>query len=184
MSVLHQYFGFSGRINRARFWLLSILLIVFSILAWVVAFLVALFILGVNVTDGSLPGFDQPDKLVRMILDYAVAFIVLLGAMIAIWVSSLAIGVKRLHDRNKSGWWIIVFYILPWVLGSAANAVDKQGNDTLTLIVSLIGLLCAIWGLVALGFLRGTRGPNNFGPDPLQRQVQAGTAATAPRPAV
>ena len=35
MSILHQYFGFGGRINRGRFWLLSILLIVFSIVAWV-----------------------------------------------------------------------------------------------------------------------------------------------------
>jgi uncharacterized membrane protein YhaH (DUF805 family) len=166
MSILHQYFGFSGRINRGRFWLLSILLIVFSILAWVVAFLVALFILGVNVTDGS--GLDQPDKLVQMILDYAVAFIVLLGVAIAIWVSWFAIGVKRLHDRDKSGWWIVVFYILPWILGGAANTVDKQGNDTLTLILSLIGLLLMLWGIVVLGFLRGTRGPNRFGPDPLQ----------------
>ena len=166
MSILHQYFGFSGRINRGRFWLLSILLIVFSILAWVVAFLVALFILGVNVTDGS--GLDQPDKLVQMILDYAVAFIVLLGLAIAIWVSWFAIGVKRLHDRDKSGWWIVVFYILPWILGGAANTVDKQGNDTLTLILSLIGLLLMLWGIVVLGFLRGTRGPNRFGPDPLQ----------------
>jgi uncharacterized membrane protein YhaH (DUF805 family) len=100
-------------------------------------------------------------------LDYAVAFIVC-SVSIAIWVSYLAIGVKRLHDRDKSGWWIVVFYILPWIVGSAANAVDKQGNDTLTLILSLIGLLLMLWGIVVLGFLRGTRGPNRFGPDPLQ----------------
>jgi uncharacterized membrane protein YhaH (DUF805 family) len=46
--------------------------------------------------------------------------------------------------------------------------VDKQGNDTLTLILSLIGLLLMLSGIVVLGFLRGTRGPNRFGPDPLQ----------------
>jgi uncharacterized membrane protein YhaH (DUF805 family) len=131
MGIFHQYFGFSGRINRGRFWLLSILLIVFSILAWVVAFLVALFILGVNVTDGSLPGLDQPDKLVRMILHYAVAFIVLLGVAIAIWVSWFAIGVKRLHDRDKSGWWIVVFYILPWIVGSKhGGQAGKRHPDT------------------------------------------------------
>ena len=61
-----------------------------------------------------------------------------------------------------------MFYILPWILGSAANTVDKQGNDTLTLILSLIGLLLMLWGIVVLGFLHGTRGPNRFGPDPLQ----------------
>ena len=37
MSVVHSYFGFSGRINRAKFWMLSILLFVFSIVAWIVA---------------------------------------------------------------------------------------------------------------------------------------------------
>ena len=45
MSMVHQLFSdLGGRINRARFWLLSILLVVFSIVAWVVAFLAALFI--------------------------------------------------------------------------------------------------------------------------------------------
>jgi uncharacterized membrane protein YhaH (DUF805 family) len=177
MSILHQYFGFSGRINRAKYWLLSILLVVFSVIAWVVAFVAALFILGVNVTDGSLPGLDQPAKFVQMILDYAVAFIVLFAVVIAIWVSWFAIGVKRLHDRNKRGWWILLFYVVPWFLGSAANAADKQGNDTLEIILALIGLVLGIWGLVELGFLRGTAGPNRFGPDPLQRQVGAGAPA-------
>ena len=182
MSLLHQYFGFSGRLNRAKFWLLSILLVVFSIVAWIVAFLAALFILGLNVADGSLPTPDEPGKFVQMILDYLVAFLVLFAVMIAIWVSYLAIGVKRLHDRDKSGWWIILFYIVPWIVGGVANTADKQGNDTLAGILALIGLVLVIWGLVVLGFLRGTRGPNRFGPDPLQHEVGAG--AGAPKPAV
>jgi uncharacterized membrane protein YhaH (DUF805 family) len=179
MGVFHQYFGFSGRINRVRFWLLSIMLIVFSIIAWVVAFVVALFILGLNVSDGW-SGIDQPDKFFRLVLDYAVAFIVFLGVMIAIWVSYLAIGVKRLHDRNKSGLWIIVFYIVPWILGGIAN---KQGDDTPALIAALIALVCLIWGLVELGFLRGTRGPNRFGPDPLQPELGLSAAPAASKPA-
>jgi len=83
MSVVHSYFGFSGRINRAKFWMLSILLFVFSIVAWIVAFLAAFLILGLNLTDGALPGLDEPGKLVQLILDYAIAFIVLFGVMIA-----------------------------------------------------------------------------------------------------
>jgi uncharacterized membrane protein YhaH (DUF805 family) len=155
---------------------------VFSIVAWIVAFLAAFLILGLNLTDGALPGLDEPGKLVQLILDYAIAFIVLFGVMIAIWVSYLAIGVKRLHDRDRSGWWIVVFYIVPWVLGSVANVADKQGNDTVELVAGLIGLVCVIWGLVELGFLRGTRGPNRFGPDPLQREVGGG-ATPAAKPA-
>ena len=182
MGVGHSLFEFSGRINRAKFWLLSILLVVFSTVAWIVAFLAAFLILGLNLTDGAVPGLDEPGKLVQMILDYAVAFIVLFGVMIAIWVSYLAIGVKRLHDRDRSGWWIVVFYIVPWILGSVANVADKQGNDTVELVAGLIGLVCVIWGLVELGFLRRTRGPNRFGPDPLQREVGGG-ATPAAKPA-
>jgi len=147
-----------------------------------VAFLAAFLILGSNLTDGALPGLDEPGKLVQLILDYAIAFIVLFGVMIAIWVSYLAIGVKRLHDRDRSGWWIVVFYIVPWVLGSVANVANKQGNDTVELVAGLIGLVCVIWGLVELGFLRRTRGPNRFGPDPLQREVGGG-ATPAAKPA-
>jgi len=131
----------------------------------VVAFLVALFILGVNVTDGSLSGLDQPDKLVRMILDYAVAFIVLLVVAIAIWVSWFAVGVKRLHDRDKSGWWILLFYVAPSVLGSIANTREQPLAG---FVLGVASFAISIWGLVELGFLRGTVGPNRYGPDPLQ----------------
>ena len=55
------------------------------------------------------------------------------------WVS-LALAVKRYHDLGKSGWWIFIVF------------------------VPLIG---AIWFLIEVGFLPGTKGPNPYGPDPL-----------------
>jgi uncharacterized membrane protein YhaH (DUF805 family) len=53
---------------------------------------------------------------------------------------ALAIYTKRWHDRNKSGWWSLI------------------------LIVPVIGI---IWFLVECGFLRGTDGSNDYGPDPI-----------------
>lgn len=53
---------------------------------------------------------------------------------------ALALYAKRWHDRDKSGWWSLIA------------------------IVPIIG---AVWILVELGILEGTRGPNRFGPDPL-----------------
>lgn len=47
--------------------------------------------------------------------------------------------IQRCHDRDKSGWWS--FLILIPVLGQ-------------------------VWAVVELGVLRGTIGPNRFGPDP------------------
>lgn len=52
---------------------------------------------------------------------------------------SLALAAKRWHDRNKSGWWSLI---------------------------ALVPLVGPIWMLVENGFLRGTPGPNRFGPDP------------------
>lgn len=58
----------------------------------------------------------------------------------SVW-SGLALAVKRLHDRNKSGWFILIQFI------------------------PLIG---TIWYLVEVLLLKGTDGPNRFGEDPLQ----------------
>lgn len=63
-----------------------------------------------------------------------------LFSLIAIW-PSLAIGARRCHDRGRSGWFQLI------------------------MLIPLIGW---IWLLVEIGFLRGTRGPNRFGPDPLE----------------
>ena len=51
----------------------------------------------------------------------------------------IAVGIKRCHDRNRTGWF---------------------------LLIGLIPLV-SIWLVVELGFLRGTVGQNRFGPDPL-----------------
>jgi uncharacterized membrane protein YhaH (DUF805 family) len=59
--------------------------------------------------------------------------------LLTLW-PSLAIYTKRWHDRNKSGWWSLI------------------------LLIPIIG---GIWLLVELGFLRGTEGSNNYGPDPI-----------------
>ena len=75
--------------------------------------------------------------------------------------SSFAVAVKRLHDRDKSGWWVLVFYVLPNVIDSGGRASGGSG------LLSLIGFAIGIWAFVELGCLRGTVGDNRFGPDPL-----------------
>ena len=53
---------------------------------------------------------------------------------------SIMLAIKRCHDRDRSGWFVLV---------------------------GLVPVIGTIWLLVELGFLRGTVGPNRFGPDPL-----------------
>lgn len=101
-----------------------------------------------------------------------------------------AIGAKRLHDRNKTAWWLLVFYVLPWVLacyafGSfimgmlGAGALTASGAPPEAAMGSIIGsmqqmwwvslimTIIGVWGLVELGCLKGTTGDNQYGPDPL-----------------
>ena len=72
--------------------------------------------------------------------------------------------IKRLHDRDKAGWWAVPFVILPGLLSSAANDFV---TSSAVVLHACSGLLL-MWGFVELACLRGTRGPNKFGPDPLQ----------------
>jgi uncharacterized membrane protein YhaH (DUF805 family) len=63
-------------------------------------------------------------------------------ALLLLW-PGLVIAIKRCHDRDRPGWW---------------------------LLIGLIPVAGGLWLLVELGFLRGTPGPNRFGPDPLADQ--------------
>ena len=80
-----------------------------------------------------------------------------------VWIG-LAIGAKRLHDRDKSAWWLVVFYAIPTILSAAAD----QTEDLTLVILHLMSFAISVWAFVELGCLRGTIGPNQYGPDPLE----------------
>lgn len=126
-------FGFDGRINRAKYWI-----------AVAVYFVVTLIAMGLMFALHGMIG------MVLMGIIYVVMI-----------VSGIAVGIKRLHDCDKSGWWLLVFYLLPGLLSAAAMSMDDS------IILNLLSFAVSIWGLLQLGFLRGTIGPNRFGPDPI-----------------
>ena len=91
---------------------------------------------------------------------------ILLTPLIAVIIASLAIVVRRLHDRNKSVLWILPFGVFPlmvqlWMLGEA-----QQTAADIVLIVALASLILNIWGFVEIGLRRGVAGPNKYGDDP------------------
>ena len=85
MNLGSLLFGFQGRINRAKYWLTAVIHLAFVAVVTVLALLV------------DLGG-----------LFIALAMVI----YVALAISSIAVGIKRLHDRNKSGWWLLVFYQL------------------------------------------------------------------------
>lgn len=144
-------FSFQGRINRAKFWL--------AILVYVVASFLIFLLLG---AVGEAFDIDA-----SMATYYVVAAII----YIPILISGIAVGIKRLHDRNKSGWWLLFFYLAPWALNGIGWALgggaEEDGASVVNLFFSVASFAISIWMLVELGFLRGTVGPNQYGPDPL-----------------
>jgi uncharacterized membrane protein YhaH (DUF805 family) len=156
-------FSFYGRINRAKYWA--------GVLAWTVLFLVLITtVIVLFINDFMALQNASEGEILTYILGRGLAiFLIFVLVSIVGFVSGLALGVKRLHDRDKSGWWILVFYVLPEVLSGITQTSESSavvGVGSLALIVLVI------WAFIELGCLRGTPGPNRFGPDPL---------ATAPR---
>ena len=136
-GIARLWFGFSGRANRAKWWLVTVINVV------IIAVLTGVAVVGDSVA-------------------LWVGFVIVLFAL---WVSSVAIAIKRLHDRGKSGWWVLVFIFVPGLLQGLGS---RLGDPVPMMILGLAGLAISIWALVELGFLRGTQGDNAYGPDPLR----------------
>jgi uncharacterized membrane protein YhaH (DUF805 family) len=82
-------------------------------------------------------------------------------------VTGLAsVGVRRLHDRGKTGYWLLLYYLPPSMMSKNA------GLDTVGLIFSVVDLGILIWAIVDLGVLRGEADSNAFGPNPLSKKLE------------
>ncbi|QRM30541.1 DUF805 domain-containing protein [Microvirga sp. VF16] len=90
--------------------------------------------------------------------------------------SFISLEVRRLHDRNKSGWWLllqslpfVVLIAFLYVLSGSGDDSTKTGfAQHLLTWASLPIWAVFLWFFVQLFCLRGTVGPNRFGPDPLE----------------
>jgi uncharacterized membrane protein YhaH (DUF805 family) len=156
MKLQKILFSFDGRIGRLTYWLATLAVIIAVTVLTVAPFLI-------------------PSE------DAAVLMIALTSQLI--WLLSLwpmlALGSKRLHDRNKNGWWLLVFWVLPFALFSVGLSIalfndpstGRSGDLPTASILILASLPPALWGIVELGILPGTRGPNLYGADPAQQPV-------------
>ena len=128
LSIVQILFSFKGRIPRRVYW--------GATLGTHLFFFVILFFLAFLAGEGR-----DADGVV------AILGMVAMPGMLAVCIpmiwSTLAIHVKRFHDRDKSGWWYLVNF------------------------VPCIGPL---WLVLECGCMRGTTGPNRYGQDPTPGQ--------------
>ena len=90
--------------------------------------------------------------------------------VLATFIPGIAVSVRRLHDVNRSGWWLLltsVTYLIGVVL--LANVVTTGAVSGLAILGGILFLMGGIAGIVMLVWFcsRGTIGSNRFGPDPI-----------------
>ncbi|MDO8802260.1 DUF805 domain-containing protein [Phenylobacterium sp.] len=122
LQPLRKYTDFTGRARRSEYWLF------------------ALFVALVQMTTGILSWFVGGDLGDDAFATPASAVIALLyfGFCLYIFIPSMAVSFRRLHDSGRTAWWL------------------------------LLGLIPILGHLVLLIFmiLDGTPGENRYGPDP------------------
>jgi uncharacterized membrane protein YhaH (DUF805 family) len=136
-------FSFEGRINRGKYWL-AVLILTLVYIAFGIVF--GIFYAVAGETVGAIIG--------------AIAGLVAL--VVGIW-GSLATAIKRLHDREKSGWWLLVFWLVPAIL----NGIGSVAGGIVGGALAIASFGISVWGFVEIACLKGTTGPNMYGPDPL-----------------
>ncbi|HEX6741469.1 MAG TPA: DUF805 domain-containing protein [Sphingomicrobium sp.] len=133
LRPLKHYAEFDGRSPRSEYWWFFLL----QLALWTIALVPLLVAIG-TAEQSAEPGAGFWIFLV-------LAVVLALG----LFIPSLAVQVRRLHDQDLSGWLVLLFFI-PYVGG----------------IIAIV-FMC----------IRGTSGPNRFGPDPFTEEHLEGVFA-------
>lgn len=163
--------SFQGRINRAKWWLGSIILIVVgAVVGWIVG-----SVIGASIFSMAAEGGITAENIGSITRKLSISQLITV-AIIAYPVTALM--TKRLNDRDRPNYLVYVFWlptvltILAGLAGLSMTVADVNGvmmptQSSLGMILGLLSLVIGIWALVELGILKGTPGPNQHGPDPL-----------------
>ncbi|PDT88452.1 DUF805 domain-containing protein [Bradyrhizobium sp. Y36] len=189
MDWTSYLFRFDGRINRALLW--QALLIVALLAA-----LLGMVDQAINIPEGaesakfkfridfdfdfgleSLFGIIDPRRHHPLSSTERVSLVLrILGASLFLWIS-LATAIKRLHDRDRSGWWIVPFVFIP-NLGFHFSDLLPDARWFVPFDLAIYALW--LWGLVEMFIVPGTAGDNRFGPDPLAQDGEDDPAPASP----
>lgn len=160
---LKRYAEFSGRSRRMEYWMWF----VFQFLVGI-AFSVILMAVGGAAMVGA--SANSPGAL--MAAGGGILIVWALWALfgLAMIIPGIAVAVRRLHDTNRSGWWLLApagAYFIMWIGLFMAASGSAIGRLLMT-VGGIGGVVLAITLLVFM-FLDGTPGTNRYGADPKGR---------------
>ncbi len=151
-------FNFEGRIPRSTYWCGMLLLTLFAVV----------FVFGVVFFFAREEGPFDLRTLIQLNS--------LTGLGMLYCAASLM--TRRVKDRDRP-LWLVKLFVAPYglllvgeILGITStqeivNGVPVRLPTAIGSVLGIANLVVTIWALVELGFKRGTRGPNQWGPDPL-----------------
>ncbi|WP_417590996.1 DUF805 domain-containing protein [Parasphingorhabdus sp.] len=137
LMPLRRYADFNGRSRRKEYWMFALL----NTIIYVVLYSIMLVFMGPSITEAAMQaqvGMEPVEPSAGMMASVGIVGMILIVYALAVFIPSLAVTVRRFHDQDKSGWFV------------------------------LLGLVPFVGGLILLVFmcLEGTRGDNRYGPDP------------------
>ena len=146
------YLSFKGRLNRKAYISITIkellLLTLYS----------GVFIALPNLTNQEIGKFITILSLIIM----GIMFVVITATIVASQITSV---VKRIHDLDFSGYWILLIFFLEIIFNWVLTFITIP---LLVIIILFIGLVIFFIYFIGVFFIRGTKGENKYGPDPLQ----------------
>lgn len=158
---LKRYAEFSGRSRRMEYWMFQLFLILVY---------VALMVLMMIVGGGAMMTGGDPGAMMAAGGAALIIFGIYVLFALAMFIPNLAVSVRRLHDTNRSGWWILAplaGYVIMAIGGvMAAGNPDNPGIGGILAMIGMVAVIGLGLTLLVFMFLEGTRGPNNYGPDP------------------
>ena len=159
MNPIALLTSFSGRINRAKWWLGMILILVLSIIA------------SIAVNPNAMQAYTSPEAPNLDINAFRPTLAQLIVGLIMTFFV-LALVFKRLNDRNWPTWvGIMIAVIYVGVQIAQYLALQSVGSieeiATATIPTTIISSIVFLFLLIDNGMLKGTAGPNQYGEDPL-----------------
>jgi uncharacterized membrane protein YhaH (DUF805 family) len=127
-----KYATFSGRASRSEYWYF----VLFASLVGLVTGIADVIVFGVDVDTGPINSI----------------------ASLALLLPGLSVAVRRLHDTDRSGWWIGAVFAFSFLL---PLTIASLGGE----FIGATAILIVIAWLIIFVFMiqRGTPGANRFG---------------------
>lgn len=159
---LKRYADFAGRSRRMEFWMFQLFIVLLSVAA-----LTVMMVIGLGAAGFASAGSTA--SIGGMVASLGILAVVFLIAGLALLIPSLAVQVRRLHDTNRSGWWLMIYFgpyllsVIVQVAGATQNSMAVVGLGGVLSLLAFIGWVV----LIVFYCLPGTSGPNQYGADPL-----------------